>query len=258
MRKKIAAGNWKMNTTVEEGKFILEKLLKASFTKNENREIIVIPPFTHLTEFDKILAGSHIRLGAQNIYHEKAGAFTGEISALMIKSVGADYVVIGHSERRRYFNESNSLLASKINLALDQELIPIYCCGESEDERDKNIYFSIIEKQVKEGLFHLDESSVKKIVIAYEPVWAIGTGKNATPMQAQEVHAFIRALLKKKYGYTVAADFSIIYGGSIKASNASLLFSQPDIDGGLVGGASLNADEFVQIIEKLIIDNCQF
>ena len=251
MRKRIVAGNWKMNTTLQEGKMLLSRLLDASLPNDVNRKIIIIPPFTHLSEFGNLLKDSPILLGAQNISYEVSGAFTGEVSASMVKACGSDYVIIGHSERRQYFNENNDLLALKIDLALDHELTPIYCCGEREEDRDKGTYFSIIGQQIKEGLFHLDNKHITKLMIAYEPVWAIGTGKNATPSQAQEVQAFIRKMLSEKYGTNISSEITILYGGSIKGTNACELFTQPDIDGGLVGGASLNIPEFLQIIEAL-------
>ena len=252
MRKKIVAGNWKMNTTPDEGKtMLLELMHEVHSLQLEHKNVIVIPPFTHLLSFNEILKQSHIRLGCQNIYHELSGAFTGEISISMVKNAGAQYVVIGHSERRQYFGEKNDLLAGKLKIVLDNGLTPIYCCGEKDEERKSGIHFEVIKTQISEGLFNFSSEDILKIIIAYEPVWAIGTGNVATPAQAQEIHLYIRNLLAGKYGNEVANDISILYGGSIKASNSAELFGQPDIDGGLVGGASLNVTDFTGIIKSI-------
>lgn len=249
MRPKIVAGNWKMNYTIAEGiQFIndLNLLLKKKSTYKA--KIIIIPPFIHLNEFIKNFGGSLLTFGAQNLYEKEKGAYTGEISAAMIKSVGADYVVIGHSERRQYFGETNTQLSTKVQLALKYNLCPIYCCGETLDQRNNKILFDIIKEQIEVGLFSLSTEEFQKIIIAYEPVWAIGTGVVASPGQAQEMHAFIRDLIIKKYGKDIAGQTPILYGGSVKASNAAELFMLPDVDGGLVGGASLIAAEFFDII----------
>jgi len=252
MRQKIVAGNWKMNTTPDEGMILLSAILKnSSSLQTQNKQVIIIPPFTHLALFSEILTHSSVKLGAQNIFHETSGAYTGEVSANMIKNAGAKYVLIGHSERRQYFNEGNTLLSKKILLALSTDLLPIYCCGEIEKEREAGLHFEVIQKQIEEGLFHLQTADIQKIIIAYEPVWAIGTGKNASPEQANEIHRFIRNLLSKKYSDNIADNISILYGGSIKSSNAKDLFSMDDIDGGLVGGASLHTNEFIEIFKSL-------
>lgn len=248
----IVAGNWKMNTSVDEG-IELIKQLKELISKHDTsaKEVITFPPFTHLWEFGKQLSESQIFLGAQNFCYEPKGAFTGEISATMLKSCGCNYVLIGHSERRQYFNESNELLAKKLNTAIENELLPIYCCGESLEEREAANHFKIIEKQINEGVFHLNENNFKKVVIAYEPIWAIGTGKTASPEQAQEIHNFIRSMIEKKYDKSIAENTSILYGGSVKASNAKEIFAKADIDGGLIGGASLKPEEFNNIINSI-------
>jgi triosephosphate isomerase (TIM) len=251
MRTKVIAGNWKMNYTIEEGLQVISRLKELNpGGSNDSIRIILIPPFTHLSEFGKSLKNSGLFLGAQNIHQLDKGAYTGEISGLMIKSTGAEYVVIGHSERRQYFNEDNVLLALKIKKALEIELKPIYCCGETLDERNRGIHFEIVSRQLKEGIFDLSPGDFKKIIIAYEPVWAIGTGVNASPEQAQEMHHYIRELIAKNYKQDLADEIILLYGGSIKSSNSKELFVMPDIDGGLVGGASLLAEEFSAIIKS--------
>ncbi len=255
MRTKIVAGNWKMNKTFEEGiqlvKEIQQSLQVNPINANENIKVIISPPFVFLKPINDLLANSSfIYTAAQNCYSEEKGAFTGEVSAQMIQSVGAKYVIIGHSERRAYFNETDALLAKKINLALANNLFPIYCCGERLEERNANTYFDVVKKQINDGLFHLSAEAFSKVVIAYEPVWAIGTGLNATPQQAQEMHQFIRNVVKEKYGKQIADNTTILYGGSCNAKNAKELFANPDVDGGLIGGASLIANDFVQIIHS--------
>ncbi len=253
MRQKIIAGNWKMNKTAKEADELVSEILQLLLKKPvENQLVILCPPFTNLHLVSSAIShqSSVIRLGGQNCHWEEKGAFTGEISAAMLKSCGADYVIIGHSERRQYFKESNEMLAQKTNLALKNELIPIFCCGETLTDRKSNHHFEIVKKQINEGLFSLSENDFGRLIIAYEPVWAIGTGETATPQQAQEMHAFIRNILKEKYGNDVAEKISILYGGSCNATNAKNLFSQPDIDGGLIGGASLKAEDFVEIIHS--------
>jgi triosephosphate isomerase (TIM) len=250
MRAKIVAGNWKMNFTIDEGiQFINE--LKSLLNKKATYipDIIIIPPFTHIYEFVKNFNGSLLKFGAQNLYEKEKGAFTGEISANMIKSTGADYVIIGHSERRQYFFETNNQLAVKVQVALKNNLYPIYCCGETLEERNKNVHFDLIKDQIEIGLFQLSEADILKVIIAYEPVWAIGTGVVATADQAQEIHAYIRRLIRNKYGDDISDQISILYGGSVKSSNAAELFMLPDVDGGLVGGASLIPNEFYEIIK---------
>ena len=248
-RKLIAAGNWKMNTTVEEGISLARKVAEAS--RNNKVLTILAVPHTHLLPVSKkIKASSGVRLAAQNCHHKTSGAFTGEISPAMISSLKIPYVVIGHSERREYNHEDNALLALKTRAALDAGLKVIFCCGEALDIRKSDSHVAHVKNQLSESLFMLSATEMKNIVIAYEPIWAIGTGETATPEQAQEMHFAIREMLRKKYGKRVAENTSILYGGSVKGSNAAELFSQPDVDGGLVGGASLNADEFVTIVNS--------
>jgi triosephosphate isomerase len=250
MRKKIVAGNWKMNKTLEEGVALVSEIV--NMVRDEVRgeaEIIIFPPFIHLQPLQNLLKGSRIATGGQNCHQESKGAFTGEISAEMLRSVGAGFVLAGHSERRQYSGETEKLLAAKVDAAIAAGLTPIYCCGETLDERNASKHFEVIERQVKDGLFHLQAAAVAKLVIAYEPVWAIGTGVNASNEQAQEIHAFIRGLLEKKYGRETASATRILYGGSVKPDNAAELFACADIDGGLIGGASLSSRSFTDIIK---------
>jgi triosephosphate isomerase len=247
MRQKIVAGNWKMNTSLKEGLELASEVNSmASNAKKNGVEIIVAPPFTHLSEIKKVL--SDVRLSAQNCASETRGAFTGEVSVEMLKSVGAEYVIIGHSERRSYYHEDNAVLARKLDLVLAAGLKPIFCIGEVKEERESEIHFSVVEQQLKEGVFHLTSEDFKKVVIAYEPVWAIGTGLTASPAQAQEIHKHIRGLIKSKYNNDIADNTSILYGGSCKPSNAKELFENPDVDGGLIGGAALKAEDFMGIV----------
>lgn len=250
MRQLIVAGNWKMNKTLEEG---LE-LIKAVLDRAEKPKgaVVFATPFVHLREAAKLLKvrrGFH--LAAQNCHHEEKGAFTGEVSVDMLQSVGAEFVLIGHSERRQYFKETNKQLAKKVDLALSRNLRPIFCCGESLAVREDGQHVAFVAKQLKASLFHLSEQQFRQVVLAYEPIWAIGTGRTATSAQAQDMHAAIRTLIAKKYGEAVADDTTILYGGSANAQNATELFSQPDVDGGLIGGASLKPDDFVAIISAL-------
>ena len=248
-RKNIAAGNWKMNTTIEEGIDLAQLIAGAERSK----EVITIlgVPFTHIYPLQKkIKVSSKVLLAAQNCHHKTSGAYTGEISPTMLAAMKVPYVIIGHSERREYNHEDNALLASKLRAALDAGLKVIFCCGEALDIRKAGNHVSHVKNQLVESLFQLDAKEMKNIVIAYEPIWAIGTGETASPAQAQEMHAAIRAMLVQKYGKRVAENTSILYGGSVKGNNAKELFSQPDVDGGLVGGASLNGAEFVQIINS--------
>lgn len=251
MRNKIIAGNWKMNMDISEGLNFLDQFRKLIESDLSNKKVIIFPPFIHLFEFGQLLKETPISYGAQNIHYESKGAYTGEISGPMIKSTGAEYVIIGHSERRKYFNEGNQLLANKLDASLDNEIIPIYCCGETLAERESGEHFNIVESQIKEGLFHLTAESFRKVIIAYEPVWAIGTGKTASADQAQKMHSIIRKILTSKYGIENADNTSILYGGSIKSSNSKELFQQIDIDGGLIGGASLIPEEFNNIINSI-------
>ncbi len=253
MRKKIIAGNWKMNKTFEEGLALVTEItgmIKDEY--NGSAEVVLIPPFTHINAVSQLAANSkNISTGAQNCSNHASGAYTGEVSAAMIKSVGATYIIIGHSERRQYFNEHNAWLAQKVDAVLANGLLPIYCCGETLEEREANKHFDVLQAQISEGLFHLSAEQFAKVVIAYEPVWAIGTGKTATTEQAQEVHAFIRNLIKEKYNNDVAQATTIQYGGSVKSDNAAELFSAPDIDGALVGGAALQSRSFADIVKAM-------
>lgn len=245
MRQKIVAGNWKMNLNLEEGKALLMDIIDADL--NEDCHIIVAPPFIHLSQFGTMLNQSRISLAAQNCHQQEHGAFTGEVSASMLKSVGVDFVILGHSERRSFFFEDSMSISYKVNQVLSQGMRPIYCCGETLMQRQENQHFEIIRSQIREGLFHLNEMELLNCVIAYEPVWAIGTGETASPDQAQEIHSFIRKTIAKDFGDMVADNISILYGGSVKPDNAQELFNCPDIDGGLIGGAALNAQSFEAI-----------
>ncbi|MCE5347719.1 MAG: triose-phosphate isomerase [Bacteroidales bacterium] len=252
MRKKIVAGNWKMNMDLTEG------LKLAGSIDNYFKEkplgkagVILCTPFIHLASVSEILKHGKIALGAQNCASEASGAYTGEVSAWMVKSTGAEYVIIGHSERRTYYHEDDKLLNKKTLLAMNAGLKVIFCCGEVLSEREAKKHFIIVKRQLEEGLFSLTEEQMDNIIVAYEPVWAIGTGLTATPDQAQEMHQYIRTLVKEKYGNDCAKKLPILYGGSCKPSNAAEIFSKPDVDGGLIGGASLKKDDFVSIVEAL-------
>ena len=252
MRTKIAAANWKMNLNFQQAKELLDQIVSVQAMPGAGKKAVFAVPFPYLRMAGKkVKSLDNYHISAQNIYHKKSGAYTGEVSAEMVRSIGAEYVIIGHSERREYFNESNVVLADKINLALENGLTPIFCCGESLQIREAGTQDSFVKTQLEESLFHLNALDLMKVVIAYEPIWAIGTGKTATSQQAQDMHKGIRSVLASKYGQEVADSISILYGGSVKAANAGEIFSQPDVDGGLVGGASLNADEFVAIINAL-------
>ncbi|PKQ64327.1 triose-phosphate isomerase [Labilibaculum filiforme] len=248
MRKKIVAGNWKMNNTLEEG-IVLAGQINDLVEKTELNgvDVVIGTPFIHLTEVNK-LVGDKIGVAAQNCADEVSGAYTGEVSAAMIKSTGSKYVILGHSERREYYGETSEKLVKKVALSLQNGLTPIFCFGEVLEERQSEKHFDVVKSQIAEGLFHLSPEDFGKIVLAYEPVWAIGTGVTASSAQAQEMHAFIRKTLVAKYGQEVADNTSILYGGSCKPSNAKELFENADVDGGLIGGASLNAEDFMGII----------
>lgn len=249
MRKKIVAGNWKMNLTIPEGEKLVSEILKESGLIKDTL-LIVAPPFTHLANISILLKNSSIKLSAQNCADKDKGAFTGEVSVSMIKSTGTEYVIIGHSERRAYYSETSQIINSKIKLALNSGLVPIVCCGEVLNERESNNHFDVVSNQLK-GMFDgIKPDEFKKIIIAYEPVWAIGTGKTASPAQAQEMHKFIRENMKSAYGANIAENMSILYGGSCKSSNAKELFKNADVDGGLIGGASLDAKEFIEIAKS--------
>ncbi len=252
MRQKIVAGNWKMNKTLEEANILASEILGmvADEVKGDVK-VIFCTPFPYLTAIKNLLGNNpRISVGAQNCSEHEWGAYTGETSAPMLKAIGIPYVILGHSERRQYFGEDGKLLAKKVDVALKHGLTPIYCCGEPLEVREKNEHEKLVKKQVEESLFHLDASAIQKIVIAYEPVWAIGTGKTASSQQAQEMHAVIRKHIAGKYGQQVADSISILYGGSVNAGNAKELFACPDVDGGLVGGASLKSREFTEVIKS--------
>lgn len=252
MRKQIAAANWKMNLTYQQGEKLLDEILAAKIKLASHQQVIFAVPFPYL-----IMANSEISdennyfIAAQNCSDKKSGAFTGEVSAEMLHSIGIKYCVLGHSERREYYSETNSLLAAKINICLEHDIIPIFCCGESLRIREENKQNEFVQQQLEESLFHLSAGQMRTIIIAYEPVWAIGTGKTATTGQAQEMHKHLRSVVESRYGNEVADQIPILYGGSVKASNASELFACPDVDGGLVGGASLIAKDFTEIIKAL-------
>ncbi len=251
MRKQVAAANWKMNLTYQQAEQLINDITNTPHSVNENQLVVFAVPFPYLTMVVEKLKGTKAGVAAQNCYTQKAGAYTGETSAEMLQSIGVGYVVLGHSERREYFNESNQMLADKVNIALSYGLTPIFCCGEALAIREAGTQNEFVGNQLKESLFHLSADDLQKIIIAYEPIWAIGTGKTATSEQAQEMHAHLRGVLAAQYGKEVADNISILYGGSVKGANAKEIFGQPDVDGGLVGGASLKADEFVQIINGL-------
>jgi triosephosphate isomerase (TIM) len=252
MRTKIVAGNWKMNKTFEEADDLINAILEfVNKNQLENKAVIVCPPSIYLELATDLAHETDLLVGAQNISNFESGAYTGEISAPMLLSMGVDYTIIGHSERRKYFNELHEVLAQKVNMALKYEIAPIFCCGELLPERETGKHFEVVKKQLEESVFHLNKGDFANLVIAYEPVWAIGTGVNASPAQAQEMHSFIRAMIKEKYDQQAAENTSILYGGSCNSKNAQELFSNADVDGGLIGGASLDAEEFIKIIQSL-------
>jgi triosephosphate isomerase len=252
MRKQIAAANWKMNLTLTEGEALLDAISARPHSLAPNQEAIFAVPFPYISMAQaKVGAKNNVFVAAQNCSNKLSGAFTGEVSVTMLQSMCVKYVVIGHSERREYFNESNELLAQKVDICLENKTTPIFCCGEPLEIRESATQNEYVAKQLTESLFHLSEEAIAHVVIAYEPIWAIGTGKTASSEQAQEMHAYIRSHIASKYGQSIADSISILYGGSVKSANAVEIFSQPDVDGGLVGGASLIADEFVAIINAL-------
>lgn len=248
MRTQIVAGNWKMNCDLDDAKSLIEEL--KTTTKNQATQVIIAPSFTNLSLANCLLEDSNIALASQNMNANNAGAFTGEISASMLKSVGVKYVILGHSERRALFHEDEEMLKEKTDQALQHQLTPIFCVGEELNVRQNNEHFNLVEEHLSKSLFHLSAEDFKKIVIAYEPVWAIGTGETATPEQAQEMHAHIRSLIKQKYNETIANSISILYGGSVKPANAKEIFANPDVDGGLIGGAALKSSDFTAIINS--------
>jgi triosephosphate isomerase len=251
MRKQIAAANWKMNLTLEGAQTLLNDVLKEGIQPGADQQVIFAVPFPYLMMAKERVKEQGYAVAAQNCSNKKSGAYTGEVSVEMLKSIGIQYCIIGHSERREYYGETNQILSEKLNLCLEAGITPIFCCGEALEIREKGTENEFVRGQLEESLFHLSEDQLKNIIIAYEPIWAIGTGKTATAEQAQQMHAFLRSVLAGKWGQQVADEITILYGGSVKGSNAQELFSSPDVDGGLVGGASLNAPEFIQIIKAL-------
>ncbi len=249
MRNKIVAGNWKMNKDREETEILLAEL--AAKLPDTTAEVMVAPTFVNLQEAVRLLENSTIQVIAQNMHYADNGAFTGEISAPMLNSIGIDTVILGHSERRAYFGETDELLAKKVTAALDKNMRVIFCFGEELEDRKSGKHFELVESQLRNALFNLEADDWNRIVLAYEPVWAIGTGETASPEQAQEMHAFIRKVITEKYNGELAEKISILYGGSVKPGNAKEIFSKPDVDGGLIGGASLVADDFMAIVEAI-------
>jgi triosephosphate isomerase len=246
-RKKLVAGNWKMNTDLREGEKLASDVLNG-LASEPACEVVLAPPFTHLYRLNEILQGKSIQLAAQNCHFEKSGAFTGEVSPAMLKNLGVEYVIVGHSERRQLFHETNSIVKFKLDAVLEGGLKPIFCCGEPLDIRQGETHNVFVRMQLEESLFHLEQDAIRQVCIAYEPIWAIGTGVTATPEQAQEMHVYIREQLAEKYSKVISEEVRILYGGSIKADNAKSLFTQDDVDGGLVGGSSLSASAFIEII----------
>lgn len=249
MRKNIVAGNWKMNTTVPEGVALAKEVNEALKGFKANCDVVICVPFTHLCPVADAIDQNLVGLGAENCADHKSGAYTGEVSAPMVASTGAKYVILGHSERRQYYGETSETLREKVALALENGLTPIFCIGEVLAERENGTFNEVVARQVEEGLFNLSAEDFSKIILAYEPVWAIGTGKTATADQAEDMHAHIRATIAGKYGKEIADNTSILYGGSCKPSNAAELFAKPDVDGGLIGGASLKCADFMGIVK---------
>lgn len=255
MRKKIVAGNWKMNLTPEQGLVLVNDVIKEKIALKYNQSVIICPPFTHIYPIKQLLVEhqeSKMALGAQNISDKASGAYTGEISGEMLKSMETRYVIVGHSERRQLFNESNELIQRKVDAVLSSKMVPIFCCGEPLDVREANGQNEYVKQQIEDSLFHLNgETVASNLIIAYEPIWAIGTGKTASTNQAEEMHAFIRSVIETKWGDKAADEISILYGGSVKADNAKELFECSNVDGALVGGAALEANSFIEIIKKM-------
>jgi triosephosphate isomerase len=247
MRKKIVAGNWKMNTTVAEGKALAQEIVAALGSVPSDVQLVIAPPFTHLVTVAEAIKGTPIALSAQNCADQPQGAYTGEVAVAMLKDAGCTYTILGHSERREYYGETSEKLVKKIRLALEAGINPIFCVGEKLEERNAGKHFEVVGAQIEEVLFKFNAENMKHIVIAYEPVWAIGTGVTATSEQAQEIHAFIRKFLADRFGSEIAEGTSILYGGSCKPSNARELFACKDIDGGLIGGAALKVEDFIGI-----------
>jgi triosephosphate isomerase len=252
MRKQIAAANWKMNLSYQDAEILLDEILDAEIELDSHQYVLFAVPFPYLIMGrSEIEDAKNYEVAAQNCHHKKSGAFTGEISIEMLHSIGVKYCIIGHSERREYNGETNAMLAEKVNLCFDSGITPVFCCGEPLSIREAGTQNDFVATQLKESLFHLTTERVSNIIIAYEPIWAIGTGKTATTAQAQEIHQYLRSVLAQQYGNPVADLIPILYGGSVKAGNAAELFACPDVDGGLVGGASLVADDFIEIIKSL-------
>jgi triosephosphate isomerase len=252
MRKQIAAANWKMNLSFQQSEKLLDDILGADIKLADNRQVIFAVPYPYLLMTrSEVEEEYNYEVAAQNCYHKRSGAYTGEVSVEILHSIGVNYCIVGHSERREYFAESNAMLADKVNLCLSTFITPIFCCGEPLHIREAGTQNDFVAVQLKESLFHLSADEIKRTIIAYEPIWAIGTGKTASTEQAQEMHRFLRSVLAGQYGDAVASEISILYGGSVKANNAKELFSCPDVDGGLVGGASLVAADFIEIIKSL-------
>ena len=250
MRQKIVAGNWKMNKNAEETEDFLNELID-QLPNDIEAQIIVAPTFVNLASAVDHLEFTNIGVAAQNMHQNESGAFTGEISADMLKSIGINIVILGHSERRAYFHETDTILAQKVTTALQHDMTVIFCFGEELKDRQNKQHFNVVENQLRDGLFHLENKDWEQIVLAYEPVWAIGTGETASPEQAQEMHEFIRETIRKRFGSAIAEEVSILYGGSVKPDNAKEIFSKPDVDGGLIGGAALKADDFAAIVKSI-------
>ena len=250
MRQKIVAGNWKMHKNAEETEDLLNELID-KLPNDVEAQVIVAPTFINLASAVDHLEFTNIAVAAQNMSQFESGAYTGEISADMLKSIGVNIVIIGHSERRAYFHETDFILADKVTTALSHNMTVIFCFGEELKDRQNNQHFNIVENQLRDGLFHIKDKNWEQIVLAYEPVWAIGTGETASPEQAQEMHRFIRETVKQRFGSTIAEDVSILYGGSVKPENAKEIFSKPDVDGGLIGGAALKATDFAAIVSSI-------
>lgn len=249
MRKNIVAGNWKMNTTLAEGVGLAKDVNEALKGFTPNCDVIIAVPFTHLASVNAVIDPAKLGLGAENCADHAKGAYTGEVSAAMVASTGATYVILGHSERRQYYGETSEILKNKVALALENNLTPIFCIGEVLEERENGTYLEVVKKQIEDALFDMSAADFSKLILAYEPVWAIGTGKTATDDQAEEMHAHIRKVIADKYGKEVSENTSILYGGSCKPSNAPQLFAKPNVDGGLIGGASLDAESFMGIVK---------
>ena len=249
MRKNIVAGNWKMNKTLPQAIELINEIKNNK--PNNSAEVILATPFPYLAKATELVGGSGIKIAAQNMHQAEGGAFTGEVSAAMLTSIGVNTVILGHSERRAYFHENDALLANKVDTALAHDMTVIFCFGEELKDRQSDNHFNVVEYQLRDGLFHISKENWKNIVLAYEPVWAIGTGETASPEQAQEMHLFIRNLVDKVFGRDISENVSILYGGSVKPDNAKEIFSKPDVDGGLIGGAALNANDFFGIISGI-------